>query len=42
VALLDRGELLEIATAEQIRSGHTLEKRFLEATRDSSSEQEAP
>ncbi len=32
VALLDRGRLVEVATAEEIREGHTLERRFLEAT----------
>ncbi len=32
VALLDRGKLVRIATAEEIRSGHSLEELFLEAT----------
>jgi ABC-2 type transport system ATP-binding protein len=32
VALLDRGRLVEIATAEEIRAGHTLEELFLAAT----------
>lgn len=33
VALLDRGKLVEIATAEEIRAGHSLEELFLKATR---------
>ena len=33
VALLDRGKLVQIATAEEMRGGGTLEALFLEATR---------
>ena len=40
VALLDRGRLVEVATAEEIRAGHTLERRFLEATRSGGADDE--
>ena len=35
VALLDRGRVVQIATAEEIREDHSLEQLFLEATRRS-------